>query len=117
MNVLKCLFHPQSLIIGNNLVNSKTFCIFVETLKHKPMKNPFANLVKGFFGKKEQPKAKVHVTPSLNAIDKVKNAFTPEKGSPPLFYCESQKLAAIRKKRKMRNRMQKHSRCVNFKLA
>ena len=80
------------------------------------MKTPFANLIKGFFGKKEQPKVKTAVTPSLNPIDAVKKIFTPEKEyhAPPRF--ESQDLALIRQKRKVRNRMQKHSRRVNYGL-
>ena len=81
------------------------------------MKTPFANFVRTFFGKKETPKTKSIVTPSLNPIAAIKKSFTPEKSSPPLFQFETQKTSAIRKKRNARNRMQKHSRRVNFGLA
>jgi hypothetical protein len=81
------------------------------------MKNPFANLIRGFFGKKEQPKAKTAVTPSLNPVTAVKKIFMPKKGVAPTFRFESQELAIARRKRKVRNRMQKHSRRVNYGLA
>ena len=80
------------------------------------MKNSFSTLIRGFFGKKEVAKTKTIVTPSINPITAIKKSFTPEKGSPPLFQFESQKLAAYRKKRKVRNRMQKHSRRISFGL-
>jgi ribosomal protein L6P/L9E len=82
------------------------------------MKTPFANLVKNFFEKKEKPTIKpAAVTVSLKPVDNVKKIFISPKGEKTRPYFESQQIALLRSKRKVRSRMQKHSRRVNFGLA
>lgn len=80
----------------------------------------FVRTFKNLFQKKEQPKAATTVTPSLSPVDKlkkIKKIFMPQHGTASTPYFDTMKYAAIRKKRRVRNRMQKHSRRVNYGLA